>query len=104
MKHHTFCTRWMLLLTLLFCLNGWTQHTRPTPAKRPQLAMGAAFSPDGRLWVTGLTATGQLFVRHTAFPGPVQFSDPVILDTGSDEIAADGENRPKLRSVPTAGR
>ena len=100
MKHQALYPRWLCLLTLLFCLNGWAQHARPPSAKRPQLAMGAAFSPDGRLWITGLTSSGQLYVRHTAFPGPVQFSDPAIIDTGSDEIAADGENRPKIAFGP----
>jgi hypothetical protein len=58
--------------------------------------MGAAFSPDGRLWVVGLDSGGKMFVQHTTFPGPIEFSPPQILDTGSDEVSADGENRPKI--------
>ena len=43
-----------------------------TPSKpaarmpRPQLGIGAAFAPDGSLWIVGLTAQGQLFVQSAA--------------------------------------
>lgn len=81
-------------------LPGWAQHPHASANRRPQLSMGASFSPDGRLWVVGLNASGKLFVQHTAFPGPAQFSPPQLLDTGSDEISADGENRPKIAWGP----
>ena len=42
-----------------------------------------------------------MFVQHTRFPGPAQWSDPQVLSTGTDEIAADGENRPKIAFGPS---
>ncbi len=97
------CTFLRRILTVLLCLsllNAWAHTNHAKSAKRPALATGAAFSPDGRLWVTGLNAHGQLFVQHTRFPGPVQWSEPQILETSNDEIAADGENRPKIAFGP----
>lgn len=76
------------------------QHSHTAAARRPQLSLGASFSPDGRLWVVGLDSTGKLFTQHTAFPGPVSFSPPRRLETGNDEISADGENRPKIAWGP----
>jgi len=70
---------------------------------RLQLATGAAYAPDGRLWVVGLDAEQRLFVRSTAAAqakGAVAWSNPVVLDTGGDAISADGENRPKLAFGP----
>jgi len=86
-------------LTLLLCLpllSAWAQTGHSKGSNRPSLAVGAAFSPDGRLWVAGLNPQGRLFVQHTRFPGAVQWSDPQVLETGNDDIAADGENRPKI--------
>ncbi len=69
------------------------QHTRH---QRPQLATGAAIAPDGRLWVVGLNTQAQLFVQSTPLDGALQWSEPRILSTGADPIAADGESRPKI--------
>jgi hypothetical protein len=68
--------------------------------QRPQLATGAAMAPDGRLWVVGINAQAQLFVQTTALGGPAQWSEPRILNTGQDPIAADGESRPKIAFGP----
>ena len=68
--------------------------------QRPQLATGAAMAPDGRLWVVGVNAQAQLFVQTTALGGPVLWSEPRILNTGQDPIAADGESRPKIAFGP----
>ena len=64
--------------------------------QRPQLAMGTAIAPDGRLWVVGLNAQAQLFVQSTPSDGALQWSEARILSTGADPIAADGESRPKI--------
>lgn len=72
-------------------------HTRHS---RPQLAMGAAMAPDGRLWLVGLNAQAQLYVQSTPLGGAVQWSEARILDTGTDPIAADGESRPKIAFGP----
>lgn len=92
--------RFLLAWVCLPLACAWAQTGHSKPTKRPSLAMGAAFSPDGRLWVVGLNAQGRLFVQHTAFPGAVQWSEPQLLPTGDDEIAADGENRPKIAFGP----
>lgn len=78
----------------------WAQAHRPATTQRPALATGAAFAPDGRLWVVGVNAHGKLYIQSTPFPGPAQWTSAHEIDTGSDPIAADGENRPKLAFGP----
>ena len=91
----------VLLVLVFFPLATTSAQTGHSPThKRPSLATGAAFSPDGRLWVAGLNAQGRLFVQNTSFPGAIRWSEPQILETGEDEIAADGENRPKIAFGP----
>lgn len=92
--------RLLVILLFLPVLSVSAQHAHSKASKRPALSMGAAFSPDGRLWVAGLNPNGKLFVQHTRFPGPVQWSDPKVLETGDDEISAYGENRPKITFGP----
>ena len=65
----------------------------------PPLAIGAAFSPSGELWVVGLDAQQRLQLTRSADAGR-QWTAPRVLDTGSDRIAADGESRPKLAFGP----
>lgn len=70
----------------------------PPAAKSPPraaLAMGAAFAPDGRLWVVGLNREGRLFVQSSNDKG-VTWEPPRSIDIGGDTVAADGENRPKI--------
>ena len=69
-------------------------------ATRPQLATGAAFAPDGSLWVVGLNEQLQLFVQNTSSSSLTDWSAPKILDTQADAISADGENRPKIAFGP----
>ena len=73
-------------------------------APRLQLASGVAFAPDGRLWLVGLDAERHLFVQSTRptgdVTGSVAWSAAQRLDTGTDAISADGENRPKLAFGP----
>lgn len=76
-------------------------HGSGTGGKKrpPPLAIGAAFSPAGELWVVGLDAQQRLQLTRSANAGR-QWSPPRVLDTGSDKIAADGESRPKLAFGP----
>jgi hypothetical protein len=70
---------------------------------RPQLAVGAAFAPDGSLWLAGINAANQMFVQNTSPPvgaSSYQWSAPRVVDTGGDTFSADGENRPKLAFGP----
>jgi hypothetical protein len=85
---------------------------KPARKPRPQLAMGAAFAPDGSLWWVGLNADNQLTLQSMpAAAGHVgasastlartwHWSAPRVLATGDDAISADGENRPKLAFGP----
>lgn len=69
---------------------------------RAQLATGAAFAPDGRLWITGLNADNKLFVQSSpsAAGAKPQWTAPQIIATGTDALSADGENWPKLAFGP----
>lgn len=67
---------------------------------RPQLATGATFSPDGRLWVVGLNAQRELFVQSTVDASLQTWAQAQRLDSGSDTILAEGENRPKIAWGP----
>jgi hypothetical protein len=58
------------------------------------LAIGAAVSPAGELWIAGLEG-GKLFVESSADFGRT-WRDPVWPDTGADGIAADGDSAPSL--------
>ena len=65
-----------------------------------QLAVGSAFDPQGRLWVVGLDADQHLFVQHTQGSDLAHWDPPQVLNTGEDDISADGENRPKIAFGP----
>ena len=98
---------WLCALTI-WCIasmpQAMAQDASPSAGharhQRPQLATGAAIAPDGRLWVVGTNAQAQLFVQTTALGSPVLWSEPRILNTGQDPIAADGESRPKIAFGP----
>ena len=116
----------LLLATVLSCSTSWAQHehapapaatavlvapavatsTKPEARKpRPQLGIGAAFAPDGALWLAGLNASGQLFVQTSAVAPDTtarSWSAARVLDTAGDPISADGENHPKLLFGPNA--
>lgn len=64
---------------------------------KPQLATGAAFAPDGSLWVTGVEH-GQLFVQRRAIDG--RWEARRTVDHGGETVATNGDNRPKLAFGP----
>ena len=79
---------------------GAAQHAgHTTHVKRAGIALSAAVAPDGSLWVVALNEERKLFVQRTGGDGR-HWSNPRVLDTGQDAIAAEGENRPKLRFGP----
>ena len=95
--------------------HGAAPAPMPMAKARPQLGSGVAFAPDGRLWLVGVNAQGGLFVQRavwgaeqasgaSAAPGATSavalWDVPRVLDTQSDPISADGENRPKLAFGP----
>lgn len=63
--------------------------------RRPELALGVAYSPDGRLWVTGLDEKQRLFVQDSADDGR-HWSPRRLLDTQTDRVIAQGESWPKI--------
>lgn len=63
---------------------------------RVGIALSPTVAPDGSLWVVALNEQGRLFVQRSSDAGHL-WSAPRLLDTGEDTIAAEGENRPKLR-------
>ncbi|MEJ6007351.1 hypothetical protein WG899_17525 [Paucibacter sp. AS339] len=70
----------------------------PKPSSKPKkiaLGTGAAFAPNGDLWITGLDAQGRLFVQSSTDLGQ-SWGAARPLDIGADTVSADGENRPKL--------
>lgn len=75
-------------------------HAHQAPAKKAGLAVGAAFAPDGRLWLVGLDADARLTLKTSADDGR-SWSAPRLLDTGGERVAADGEARPKLAFGPS---
>lgn len=91
---------WICALVLAVTLPAMAQHQHAGAKRRaPPLAIGAAFSPAGELWIVGLDAQQHLFVQTSADAGR-NWSAPRSLDIGSDKVSADGENRPKLAFGP----
>lgn len=72
---------------------------KPAPRVRASLAMGAAVSPDGRVWVVGLDSSGRLQIQKRELADD-SWSPPQVLAIGGDTVAADGENRPKIAFGP----
>jgi hypothetical protein len=90
----------LLVLGMTTALSANAQSKPMKHTKRIQLATGAALGPDGRLWVVGLNEQGQMFMQSSPAQALGQWTAPVILNTQQDEIAADGESRPKLAFGP----
>ncbi len=103
MKLEMSSLRWAVLYGLAWTLmaaQAQHQHHAAAQGTRPQLASGAAFDPQGNLWLTGLDAQGRLFVQTAPAAQLSHWGAPRLLDTAGDAIAADGENRPKLAFGP----
>lgn len=66
-------------------------HTMPA---KPQLGVSAVFDAKGRLWRT-TAGDGYVLVSHSDDKG-VNFSKLVRVNREAENIAADGENRPKI--------
>ena len=70
-------------------------ESKPIARKRAVLGTGAAFAPDGALWISALDKQGRLTVQRSADRGRT-WEPPRVLDTGGDTVAADGESWPKI--------
>lgn len=69
--------------------------SKPAARKRSMLGTGAAFAPDGALWISTLDGQGRLNVQRSMDRGRT-WEPPRVLDTGGDTVAADGESWPKI--------
>ena len=80
---------------------SFAEHTshKPDPKARPQLAVSAAFAPNGDLWMVALDQQRRLTLRVSRDDGRT-WGAPRVIETGDDTIAADGENRPKIAFGP----
>ena len=78
---------------------GHKGHAGHMGRHKPQLAIGAAFSPTGELWIVGLDEQARLFTRSSADAGR-SWSAPRVLDTAGDTVAAEGESSPKIAFGP----
>ena len=93
------CLVWACLL--MFSSQSFGQHAGHGGAQKPGrkppagLSVGAAFSPSGELWITGLDEQSRLFVQASPDLGQT-WGSRRILDNQGDAISADGENRPKI--------
>ncbi|MFZ2650627.1 MAG: hypothetical protein WA210_11045, partial [Burkholderiaceae bacterium] len=86
---------WTCILLLASVLPAAAQQHAGAKRRPPPLAMSAVFSPAGELWIVALDDKQRLFVQSSADEGR-SWAPRNLLDTGTDKIAADGENRPKL--------
>lgn len=97
----------LLRIALMLCLalplavqaHSGHMHQPAKAAKKPALALGAAFAPDGALWTVGLDAQARLELRISTDDGR-SWQPPRLLDTGAEAVAADGESSPKLAFGP----
>jgi len=97
---------WLAPLAAALCLTTsipaaaeHAAHGAHAAMKKAHLAIGAAFAPDGRLWLAGLDADARLTLKTSSDDGQ-SWSAARVLDTGSEAVAADGEARPKLAFGP----
>lgn len=70
------------------------RHEARPQAARPTLAVGAALDASGRLWLAEV-ANQRLWISRSD-DGGQHFSRPVAVTPEPEDIAADGENRPKI--------
>jgi hypothetical protein len=92
---------WLVgLVALALVWAGGSVQAQSARKPRPQLAVGAAFAPDGSLWWVGLNADNQLIIQSAPAGSPLQWSAPRVIDIGGDTLSADGENHPKLLFGP----
>lgn len=93
--------RWCLLSLLVIsaAAQGHTplaeqQGEAKARVPKPTLAVGVALDADGRLWLARVENQRLLVARSE--DGGASFSSPVAVTPEPENIAADGENRPRI--------
>ena len=74
-------------------------HEHAAAAHKAALAVGAAFAPDGALWLVQQDPQACLTLQISRDDGK-SWQPPRVLDTGSDHITSSGESNPKLAFGP----
>src|SRR4051812_31205498 len=87
--------KYLFFFLSVFLLQGAVVAHDMDMHKKSALATSAAFAPDGSLWMIGLNSNKQLVIRTSEDNGS-HWGDERSLATGTDVVAADGENRPKI--------
>lgn len=82
---------------LLLSAAVFLAHAQHAGHGKPQLAAGAAYAPDGTLWVTGVHH-GRLFVQRRSDDG--RWEERRLLEINGETVATTGDNRPKLAFGP----
>lgn len=84
------------LLLALCCLAApaWAEHGHDHGQAKPALAMSAIFDGAGRLWRAEVRE-GHVWLSRSDDKGR-GFSAPVRVNAAPENIAAEGENRPKI--------
>jgi hypothetical protein len=76
------------------------QHNMATMAdNKPSLTVGAAFAPDGNLWLVQQNEHARLVLQISKDDGN-SWQEPRVLDTGTDTIKTSGEANPKILFGP----
>lgn len=74
-------------------------HEHAGAAHKPALAIGAAFAPDGALWLLQQDVKSRLTLQISRDDGN-SWQPARVLDTGRDHITTSGESNPKLAFGP----
>lgn len=88
-----------LLLAALLCVAApvWAQHDHGRA--KPALALSAAFDAEGRLW-RAEARERHVWVSYSEDKGR-SYSAPIRVNATPENIAAEGENRPKIAFAPS---
>ena len=87
------------LTLMLLPAHAHDGHEHAGAAHKPALASGAAFAPDGALWVVQQDGQSRLTLQVSRDDGR-NWQPPRVLDTGRDHITTSGESNPKLAFGP----
>ncbi|HJV51553.1 MAG TPA: sialidase family protein [Noviherbaspirillum sp.] len=96
LMHFAFLTGLTLMLP---AANAHEGHEHAGAAHKAALAIGAAFAPDGALWLLQQDMKSRLTLQISRDDGQ-SWQPARVLDTGRDHITTSGESNPKLAFGP----